>query len=104
MRRIFTFLLAMASFTSLLADDIQFTNLPYTHYGDSVRVSANTSLSDLPMPTNYEYGFEYEYKSTDGESGGGGVEPCAITNYVPLNVCAIDIGQYPTDANLFQHF
>ena len=80
MRRIFTFLLAMASFTSLLADDIQFTNLPYTHYGDSVRVSANTSLSDLPMPTNYEYGFEYEYKSTDGESGGGGVEPCAITN------------------------
>ncbi|MBQ4434044.1 MAG: hypothetical protein II894_07815, partial [Bacteroidales bacterium] len=26
------------------------------------------------------YGFEYEYKNSDGNSGGGGVEPCAIVN------------------------
>ena len=83
MKKLFTFYLAVAaSITSLWADDIQFTNLPYTYYsaGDSVRVQATTSLPDMPMPTNYEYGFEYEYKNADGNSGGGGVEPCAIVN------------------------
>mgnify|MGYP002623091287 CR=1 FL=1 len=81
MKKSFTLLLALvASLTGLMADDIQFTNLPYIHYGDSVRVQATTSLPDMPMPTNYEYGFEYEYKNSDGNSGGGGVEPCAIVN------------------------
>ena len=81
MKKSFTLLLALvASLTGLMADDIQFTNLPYIHYGDSVRVQATTSLPDMPMPTNYEYGFEYEYKNADGASGGGGVEPCAIVN------------------------
>ena len=81
MRKLFTFFIAVAaSLTSLWADAIQFANLPYIQYGDSVRVQATTSLPDMPMPTNYEYGFEYEYKNADGNSGGGGVEPCAIAN------------------------
>ena len=83
MKKLFTIVLAIAaSITTLCADDIQFTNLPYTYYstGDSVRVQASTSLPDMPFPTNYEYGFEYEYKNADEVSGGGGVEPCAITN------------------------
>ena len=61
MKKVLTFILALAVCTSLWAEDIQFTNLSYIHYGDSVRVQATTSLSDMPMPSNNEYGFEYEY-------------------------------------------
>lgn len=79
MRKLFTFFLAVAaSLTSLWADDIQFSNLPYIHYGDSVRVQATTSLPDMPIPTNYEYGFEYEYIDLNGTNSGGGGEPCAV--------------------------